>query len=94
MNCWHVYIIHCSSGKFYIGLTNNLERRYEEHRAGQGGHFTSYDRVISRVYSETFDSRVKAELREKQLKKWSRAKKEALITKDIDKLKILSKRRK
>jgi predicted GIY-YIG superfamily endonuclease len=94
MNCWYVYIIYCSSGKLYIGSTDNLERRYEEHRSGQGGHFTSYDRVISRTYSEIFDSRMKAELREKQLKKWSRAKKEALIAEDLNKLKSLSRRRK
>ena len=94
MNCWYVYIIYCSSGKLYIGSTDNLERRYDEHRSEEhSGHFTSYDHVIKIVYSEKLGTRGQAESREKQLKKWSRAKKEALIAADLDRLRDLSKRK-
>ncbi len=91
---WHVYILECSSsGQFYTGITDDLDRRFEEHRTGHGGHYTSYSKPIAIVYSEMFESRDLAEDREKQIKRWSRLKKMALIKHDYENLKLLSKSR-
>lgn len=87
---WLVYILETQSRKFYIGLTDNLQRRYSEHKNGKGGFFTSYDRPQKLVYSERYENRSEAESREKQLKGWSRAKKIALIKGDNSRLRQLS----
>lgn len=87
---WYVYILKTESGKFYTGITDNLQRRFNEHQSGKGGHYTKYDRVEILLYSEKFDNRQKAEDREKQIKRWSRNKKRALIERDVTKLKMLS----
>jgi predicted GIY-YIG superfamily endonuclease len=90
MEQWFVYILACEDGAFYTGMTDNLERRLKEHKSGQGGQFTKHKRINDLIYSENFKTQIEAEKREVQLKKWSRAKKEALIQGNLDKLKELS----
>jgi|SRR5210317_1513972 putative endonuclease len=90
MTAWF-YILRLQSGGLYIGATKNLEKRYAEHRAGSAGRTTSLDPPISLVYSEEHDSFSEARQREAQVKRWSRAKKEALVAGDKDKLRALSK---
>jgi putative endonuclease len=69
----------------YIGVTNNLERRVAEHRSGMIPGFTQKYNCHKLVYFEEYSDVDLAIAREKQLKKWSRAKKEALIdTKNKD----------
>ena len=63
----------------YVGVTNDLDRRVAEHRAGEGGAFTRRYRAHTLVYVETFESVDDAIAREKQIKGWSRAKKNALV---------------
>ena len=63
----------------YIGVTNDLERRVAEHRSGKIPGFTQKYNCHKLVYFEEFSDIVQAIGREKQLKKWSRAKKEQLI---------------
>ncbi len=63
----------------YIGVTNNLQRRLAEHKEGIGSKFTKKYHVHYLVYYEEFNDIAKAIDREKQLKRWSRAKKERLI---------------
>lgn len=63
----------------YIGVTNNILRRMEQHRSGKGGKFTSRYNVTKRVFIETTDDIHSAIRREKQLKGGSREKKPALI---------------
>jgi len=87
---WHVYILKTQSGKYYTGITDNLERRFNEHSSGKGGHYTKYDRPEEIVYSEEFDEKQRAEKREQQIKRWSRAKKLALIKGDLHQLRKLS----
>ncbi|MCA9434695.1 MAG: GIY-YIG nuclease family protein [Candidatus Omnitrophica bacterium] len=87
----YVYIIKCSDDSYYVGVTNNLRGRYIEHELGQNSRaYTFFRRPFKLLYWEYWDSPGEAIAREKQLKRWSRAKKEALIYSDIDTLKRLS----
>jgi putative endonuclease len=86
-----MYILKCGNGDYYTGSTKNLERRIEEHQLGLGANFTKKHLPVKLVYFEVFDRVDLAFLREKQVQKWSKAKKEALIDKDFEKLKSLSK---
>ena len=79
---WYVYILQCSGNSYYVGITDNLERRIKEYQAGQGGSYTSKRIPVKLKYNESYKTREEAERRERQLKGWSKAKKEALIRKD------------
>lgn len=89
----HVYILRCADGSYYIGLTEDLEGRENAHNNGRGSTYTFLRRPVRLVYSESYDSLEKAVGRERQLKRWSRTKKKALIVGDAATLKQLSKRR-
>ena len=84
------YILECRNGEYYVGSTTDVERRLEEHQAGLGGDFTRKHRPVKLVYKEEYASIEQAFQRERQLHGWSRAKKEALIKGDLEKLKELS----
>ena len=90
MTAWF-YILRLRSGSLYIGATTNLEERYQAHQNHLAGRTTSLDPPVSLVYSEEHVSFPKARQREAQVKRWSRAKKEALVAGDKDKLRTLSK---
>jgi len=76
---WHVYIIECQNKNLYTGITNNLERRVREHKAGKGGKFTRAFKVNKLLYSESCCSKNAALRREAQIKSWSRKEKLTLI---------------
>ena len=78
---YFVYILRTSSNTLYIGQTNNLKRRLEEHRKDKtkSAKYMRYFLSFKLVYSEKYLTRKEAMQREYQLKNWSRAKKEALI---------------
>ena len=76
---WFVYILKCKDGSLYTGITNNLERRFLEHKDHKGGHYTSSHGVVERLYSEKFETRSEALKRESQIKGWRREKKLKLI---------------
>ena len=86
----YMYILKCSNGEYYIGSTNNLDRRIEEHQNGMGSNFSWKYLPVQLVYHEEFVDVDDAFNREKQIQKWSRAKKEALILGDLEKLKKLA----
>src|SRR5215831_7075270 len=65
----------------YIGVTNSLERRASEHSLGLGSAFARQYNAHKLIYFEAYPDPTTAIAREKQLKRWSRAKKEALIAK-------------
>ena len=90
MPAWF-YLLRLQSGALYIGATKDLEKRYEKHRAGLAGRTTCLDPPVSLAYFEEHESFSKARQREAQVKRWSRAKKEALVAGDMDKLRALSK---
>lgn len=75
---WYVYVIECQDRLYYTGLTWNLDRRIEQHRSGQGSAFTRRHGYKRLVYAEEHASFEQARLRERQIKDFSRRKKEAL----------------
>lgn len=78
---YYVYILtNWNDCVMYIGVTNNLERRLYEHRNGLNEGFTKKYKTHKLVYFETTTDVSAAITREKQLKHWSRAKKNALVT--------------
>ncbi|MBI5614018.1 GIY-YIG nuclease family protein [Candidatus Gottesmanbacteria bacterium] len=87
---WIMYILLCDEKTFYVGLTSNIENRLKSHIAGYNIGTKKFSH-IQLVYSENYPNRVSAEQRETQLKKWTRAKKKALIEGNIELLKQLSK---
>jgi predicted GIY-YIG superfamily endonuclease len=78
---YSVYILRFSSNSLYIGQTNDLDSRLKSHlnKTTKAAKFTKDHGTFKLVYQENFDSRLDAMRREKQLKGWTRAKKEALI---------------
>lgn len=76
---WYVYIIECLDGFYYTGLTWNLEQRMEQHKSGKGSRFTGKHGFKKLVYFEEFYNLTEARNRERQIKDFSRKKKEALF---------------
>lgn len=87
-----MYILECSDGSFYTGSTTDMELRLLEHNSGIGANYTDKRRPVKLVYHEEFNSIQEAFLREKQVQKWSRKKKLALIQGNFKMLKELSKK--
>jgi len=77
---WFVYILKCKNSDLYTGVTNNLQRRFGEHKSGKGGHFTKSFGAEAILYSEEYPDKIAALKREAQLKGWTRKKKLALIS--------------
>ncbi|HHT9138986.1 MAG TPA: GIY-YIG nuclease family protein [Candidatus Wunengus sp. YC60] len=87
---YFIYILLCDQKTFYVGITRDLEKRLKEHQNKQS-FFTKKFSDIELVYKKEYPDKKSAEIREKQLKGWSYAKKKALITGNIDELVELSK---
>lgn len=88
---FYVYIIKCSDDSYYTGITNNLDKRISEHQNGIDSKCYTYKRrPLKIVLVEQFNDVREAIGREKQIKGWSRKKKEALIDGNWEKLKHLS----
>ena len=94
METWSVYIVRCADGSYYTGTARGgLERRIAEHNAGTFDGYTSTRRPVTLVISQWFERIVDAIAAERQVKGWSRAKKEALMRGDFDALSELARRR-
>ncbi len=92
MKTMYVYILECSDKSYYTGVTNNAEKRVEEHNIGiDRNSYTYTRRPVKLVFFEKFVNSLQAIQFEKQLKGWSRNKKEALINNQLDLLPELSK---
>ncbi len=92
MKSYFVYILKCCDATYYTGITNNLERRILEHKSGLNNEcYTFSRRPIELMWFEIFNDVSNAIAIEKQIKGWSRRKKEALILQDWDKLVLYSK---
>ena len=80
MHIYYTYIIECNDGTLYVGVTNDVERRFSEHCEGSNPRsYTAKRRPLKLVHVETFQWILDAIAREKQLKGWSALKKQALI---------------
>ena len=86
---YFVYILRCADQSLYIGHAEDLNLRLERHNRGEGSAFTRKHRPVLLVYSEKYSSRTHAVARERQLKRWTRLKKDALIAGDVGLLKRL-----
>jgi len=75
MEEWYVYIIECSDKTFYVGTTNNLEKRIAKHNAGKGAKYTRGRTPVKIQYNRSFESRSDACKHEYQLKQYTRAEK-------------------
>lgn len=92
MKQYVVYILRCADNSYYIGFTTDVERRLAEHQDGKYERgYTFSRRPVRLLYFEYYTTKLQASLREKQLKGWSRAKKQALITESYERLERLSK---
>ena len=89
---YYVYMLRCSDGSYYVGHTNDLEQRPAAHERGAIEGYTLSRRPVELVFSDQFSTRQEAFHRERQIKVWSRARKEALIKGDWDGLVELSNR--
>lgn len=87
-----VYILRCADGCYYTGHTDNLERRLDEHVTGACGGYTVLRRPVECVWSQACSTREEALTAELQIKKWSRAKKDALIRGDWGALSLNAKK--
>ncbi len=75
------YIVRCSDNSLYCGQTNNLQKRINEHNSDKtkSAKYTKIRRPVKPVYFEEYPTLQEAMRREWQIKKWSKAKKEALV---------------
>ncbi len=83
-------MLKCADGTYYTGHTDNIEKRVAEHQSGAFRGYTYERRPVELVWTDYFNTRDDAQLAETKLKGWSRAKKEALIAKNRDRLKKLA----
>ena len=91
MKTFFVYILKCSDGSYYTGITSELDKRVKEHEGGK--HTDSYTfsrRPVTLIYFEQYSNPMSAIARETQIKCWTRKKKEALIAENYDLLKELA----
>ena len=79
MRQFWVYILSSHNRTLYVGVTNDLQRRVQQHKTKQVSGFTARYNVNRLVHSEAFSNVSDAIAREKQIKSWSRARKNALI---------------
>lgn len=79
----YVYILRCADNGLYVGETGDVVARVLKHEAGEASGFTRTRRPVTLVYAEAHRDRRRGRARERQLKRWTRVKKEALIAGDL-----------
>src|SRR3989344_6212377 len=94
MRKYYVYMLQCSDGSYYTGVTNDCQRRLAEHSEGLSDTSYTFSRLpVELVYVAEFQYILDAIAWEKRIKRWSRNKKRALIQQDQEALEHFSKRR-
>ncbi len=73
------YIVRCADGTLYTGVTTDMGRRVEEHNAGNGARYTASRRPVRLVWTEVHADRSAAQRREAEIKRWTRARKDAFL---------------
>jgi putative endonuclease len=86
----YMYILECNDQSFYVGSTSDLVERFMQHQRGEGCNYTKERLPVTLKYYEVFDQVKDAFRREKQIQGWSRAKKIALMQKNIKELELLA----
>ncbi len=91
MHDYYVYIVECADNSYYTGVTNDVERRLIEHNSGTDPKSYTYSRRPVQIkYCEHFQYVYDAIAWEKQLKGWSRKKKEALFNDNWNEIRKLA----
>lgn len=94
MKSLFVYILKCSDLTYYTGVTNNIERRLIEHQSAYSDtSYTAQRLPVELVYFTEIQGELQAIAKEKQIKRWSQAKKEALINGEFSNLPNLAKKK-
>jgi predicted GIY-YIG superfamily endonuclease len=93
MQDFYVYILKCGDDSYYVGHTDDIEKRIAEHELNTYDCYTSTRLPVKVMYIQTFATRGEALDSERQLKKWSRKKKDALIEEDWSKVSLLAKKK-
>ncbi|QUW18060.1 GIY-YIG nuclease family protein [Agrococcus sp. Marseille-Q4369] len=88
-----VYMLRCSDGSYYVGSTGVIEQRLQEHADGKGAEYTKRRLPVELVWAEELDGLADAYAMERRIHGWSRAKKEALIAGDWERIRSLARRR-
>jgi len=89
---FYLYILKCSDDSYYTGHTDDIERRLSEHFKGEMACYTKKRLPIELVHMQEFPTRYEALSAERQVKRWSRKKKEALIQDNWEELQRLAKK--
>jgi putative endonuclease len=84
------YMLHCADQSFYVGHTDNLDQRVAQHESGMIPGYTQTRLPVKLVWSEYFQTRLEALTVERQLKRWSKLKKLALIRGDWPRIQNLA----
>jgi FdhD protein len=92
MQDYWTYMLRCADGSYYVGHTDDIDLRVGQHQDGTFGGYTSKRRSVELVWSDRFLDRDAAFAAERQIKGWSRAKKEALIRGDWERISQLARR--
>lgn len=88
-----MYILECADGSYYVGHSDALEERLQQHQLGAVSEYTSTRRPVRLAYSQDFPTRDEAFAAERQIKGWTRKKKETLIRGDWEEIRRLARRR-
>ncbi len=73
------YILECADGSYYVGVSDNPQRRLDEHNQGKASSWTAQRRPLRLIWTEQHPTLSSARQRENQLKRWSHSKKKKLI---------------
>jgi putative endonuclease len=77
---WFLYVLECSDGSFYTGVTKDVRRRLDEHNAGRASKYTRLRLPVRLLYTEECAGRTEALVRECEVKALPRAKKKELVS--------------
>jgi predicted GIY-YIG superfamily endonuclease len=87
---FHCYMLRCADGTYYVGQTDDIDQRIGQHQAGWVKGYTFKRRPVELVWNDQFQTRDDAKSAERQIKGWGRAKKEALIAGDWERISELA----
>ena len=76
---YYIYVLLCKDGSYYIGSTNDIQKRFLDHLNGRGARYTKSHKPEKLIYQEKFFTKSEALKREAELKKWTKTQKSALI---------------
>ena len=90
---FYAYLLRCNDGSYYAGHTDDLDQRMAQHQSGVLGGYTAKRLPVTLVWSDSFPTRDEAFAAERRIKGWSRAKKEALVAGDWERVSELARNR-